>query len=235
MVKNTDNTNGSDSKRTYYDDCGIWDTNRGRCHKQPYLLSENFSTIFLKNGTYCNRQRIKGKAVFIPIEPTPTPAEIVTMHRYETTLKSNPDFKKHVSWFTSATDANLQTTAMYEYQGEYKIPASDKIRTKPEVIKQLKTDTRKPKEVYLDMNLNNSMDAPKDTRQIKNAKSREKKKTMQPTNNIADEILEVLNMMNDHPFVQQVIHKKGQVPSIICHTDEQMVDSGCSYLEMVEL
>lgn len=77
------------------------------------------------------------------------------------------------------------------------------------------------------MNLNNSMDAPKDTRQIKNAKSREKKKTMQPTNNIADEILEVLNMMNmmnDHPFVQQVIHKKGQVPSIICHTYEQMVD-----------
>lgn len=85
------------------------------------------------------------------------------------------------------------------------------------------------------MNLNNSMDAPKDTRQIKNAKSREKKKTMQPTNNIADEILEVLNMMNDHPFVQQVIHNKGQVPSIIYHTDEQMVDSGCSYLEMVEL
>lgn len=39
-----------------------------------------------------------------------------------------------------------------------------------------------------------------------------------------DEILAVLSMMNEHPFVQQVIHKKGQVPSIICHTDDQMVD-----------
>jgi hypothetical protein len=39
----------------------------------------------------------------------------------------------------------------------------------------------------------------------KNAKSREKKKTTQPRNNIADEILAVLSMMNEHPFVQQVI------------------------------
>jgi ribosomal protein S8 len=74
------------------------------------------------------------------------------------------------------------------------------------------------------MNLNNSVEAPKDTKQIKNAKYREKKKTTQPRNNIADEILAVLSMMNEHPFVQQVIHKKGQVPSIICHTEDQMVD-----------
>jgi hypothetical protein len=31
-------------------------------------------------------------------------------------------------------------------------------------------------------------------------------------------------MMNDHPFVQQITHKKDQVPSIICYTEEQMVD-----------
>ena len=74
------------------------------------------------------------------------------------------------------------------------------------------------------MNLNNSVEAPKDTRQIKNAKSREKKKTTQPRKNTADEILAVLSMMNEHPFVQQVIHKKGQVPSIICQTEDQMVD-----------
>ena len=43
-------------------------------------------------------------------------------------------------------------------------------------------------------------------------------------NNIADEMLQVLSMMNTHPFVQQVIHTKGQVPSIICYTDDQMTD-----------
>ena len=52
----------------------------------------------------------------------------------------------------------------------------------------------------------------------------EKRRKQQPRNNIADEILAVLTMMNEHPFVQQVIHKKGQVPSIICHTEDQMVD-----------
>ena len=52
----------------------------------------------------------------------------------------------------------------------------------------------------------------------------EKRRKQQPRNNIADEILAVLTMMNEHPFVQQVIHKKGQVPSIICQTEDQMVD-----------
>ncbi|CAC5399028.1 unnamed protein product [Mytilus coruscus] len=43
-------------------------------------------------------------------------------------------------------------------------------------------------------------------------------------NNKADEILEVLSMLNEHPFVQQVNHKKGQVPSIISYTEDQMTD-----------
>ena len=33
--------------------------------------------------------------------------------------------------------------------------------------------------------------------------------------NIADEILEVLGMVNEHPFVQTVIHNKDQVPNVI--------------------
>lgn len=42
--------------------------------------------------------------------------------------------------------------------------------------------------------------------------------------NVADEILEVLGMVNDHPYVQTVIHNKDQVPNIICYTQEQMQD-----------
>ena len=130
-------------------------------------------------------------------------------------LKSNNSFKKHVFWFTSATDQSMSRIALYEYSGTYDLPSTDKVRTNPKVIQKIKEDHRKPKEIFLQINLNNSVEAPKDTRQIKNAKSREKKKTTQPRNNIADEILAVLSMMNEHPFVQQVIHKKGQVPSII--------------------
>jgi hypothetical protein len=62
----------------------------------------------------------------------------------------------------------------------------------PKVIDELKTDTRKPKPMYTDMNLNNSLEAPTNTTQIKNAKHREKMRTTQPTNNIADEILAVI-------------------------------------------
>ena len=42
--------------------------------------------------------------------------------------------------------------------------------------------------------------------------------------NVADELLQVLAMMNDHPFVQQVIHRKDQVPAIICYTQDQITD-----------
>ena len=87
--------------------------------------------------------------MFIPIDPPPAPDEIVTMHRYETALKANPEFKKHVSWFTSATNCSFHATALYEYLGTYDLSASKNVRTNSKVIDKLKADTRKPKtDVY---------------------------------------------------------------------------------------
>ena len=56
--------------------------------------------------------------------------------------------------------------------------------------------------------------------------SRKEKKKNECVNrlNIADEILEVLGMVNDHPFVQSLIHNKDQVPHFICYTNEQIID-----------
>ena len=162
--------------------------------------------------------------MFIPIYPPPAPEEIVTLHRYETALKANPEFKKNVTWFTSATDGSLHATALYGYLGTYDLSASENVRTNRKVIDKLKTDTRKPKQMYTDMNLNNSLEASKNIKQIKNAKYRDKKRTTQPTNNIADEILAVINMTSNHPYVQQMIHTKDQIPSVICHTEDQMID-----------
>ncbi|CAC5380483.1 unnamed protein product [Mytilus coruscus] len=149
------------------------------------------------------------------------------MHRYETVLKSNSAFKKHVSWFSSTSDTTLTEIALYEYQGTYVINSDNKVRTHPKIIRQVQSEfsDKKPKEIFLQMNQDNSMTAPHDTKQIK-MQNTGKKKANQPSNsnNIADEILEVLSMLNDHPFVQQVIHKKGQVPSILCYTEKQMTD-----------
>jgi hypothetical protein len=44
--------------------------------------------------------------------------------------------------------------ALYEYSGQYKINSTDKVRTNPKTIQQIKTEvqTKKPKDVYLQMN-----------------------------------------------------------------------------------
>ncbi|KAL3876976.1 hypothetical protein ACJMK2_034747 [Sinanodonta woodiana] len=42
--------------------------------------------------------------------------------------------------------------------------------------------------------------------------------------NVADDTLEVLRMMNEHPFVQTMVHNKDQVPSFICYTSDQITD-----------
>ena len=64
-------------------------------------------------------------------------------------LKSNNNFKKHVSWFTSATDQSMSRIALYEYLGTYDLPSTGKVRTNPKVIQQIKFIYRKPKEIFL--------------------------------------------------------------------------------------
>ena len=64
-------------------------------------------------------------------------------------------------------------------------------------------------------------------RVINNLKYEEKKKERVARANrlnVADEILDVLGMVNDHPFVQTIIHYKDQVPGIILYTNEQILD-----------
>ena len=71
------------------------------------------------------------------------------------------------------------------------------------------------------------MNCARDFRVIKNLKYQEKKKEKIARSNrmnVADEILEVLGMVNEHPYVQSIIHNKDQVPNIICYTNQQILD-----------
>jgi hypothetical protein len=43
-------------------------------------------------------------------------------------------------------------------------------------------------------------------------------------NNVDDDILNVLSMVKDHPFIQKVEQSKNNVPSIILYSYEQMTD-----------
>ena len=143
------------------------------------------------------------------------------MHRYQTFLKEDNNFRKHVTWFTSTSVETLSTVALFDYSGTFPNPQNkvNFIRTHPKTMNVIKEElkTKPPKQIYLDMNRNDSINAPKDTKQIRNAKYRNKQKEKPMySKNVADELLQVLAMMNDHPFVQQVIHRKDQVPAIIC-------------------
>jgi hypothetical protein len=53
--------------------------------------------------------------------------------------------------------SSSHATALYEYLGTYDLSASENVMTNPKVIDKLKTGTRKPKQMYTDMNLNNSL------------------------------------------------------------------------------
>ena len=90
-----------------------------------------------------------------------------------------------------------------------------------------KVDSKKPKEIYAELKRDDSSNCARDFRVVRNQKQNEKKKIKNNrTNrdNIADEILDVISMVNVHPYVQTVIHNKDQVPSVICYTDDQVKD-----------
>ena len=88
-----------------------------------------------------------------------------------------------------------------------------------------------PKSVYnylIDQS-NESM-APMDIKQVQNKKYNDNKRDRQNhntgmyRNNFADNVQGVENMVYTHPFVQQVIHTKDKVPTVILYTQEQLLD-----------
>ncbi|CAC5399212.1 unnamed protein product [Mytilus coruscus] len=140
LVTNVDNmsrkTNNLHSK--YYDDCGIWESSKGKAFHQDYLLSDNFRTIFLKNDQYCTKVRQSGKTLFVPITPQPESTSIVTMHRYSTVLKDNNSFIKHVTWFNSSFANDLPSIAVYEYSGTYSLEnATNYVRTHQKTLEKV--------------------------------------------------------------------------------------------------
>jgi hypothetical protein len=60
-----------------------------------------------------------------------------------------------------------------------------------------------------------------------------KKKNGVPTSgNVADEMLNVLQMLNNNKYVQKIEHPKGEIPCIILYSDLQMLDFQ-KYVEIV--
>jgi ribosomal protein S8E len=82
----------------------------------------------------------------------------------------------------------------------------DKMRTK--------VGKDRPQVVYADQLQNiTSINQPRDTKQVRNLNYREtkKRKVTSHQHTVADEILQVIDMVDTHEFVQEIVHTKSSV------------------------
>ena len=190
------------------------------------------------NGEYCTVQSKKRN--FIPLAPQPDESDIVVMTRYHTALKRQTTYIKRATWFNNTANENISKLAFVEYVGELtesetphgnaKRETAPYKRTNPEILdkaaEQLKT--KKPRQVYKDMLLENEAAAPKHIPQLWHLKFREEQKDKTYAgNNIADEIANLEPMLETHEFVQKIEKSKGptgQIPAIILYSENQMKD-----------
>ncbi len=108
----------------------------------------------------------------------------------------------------------------------------------PTKLDKLKEQTKhhKPKDVYEQHTLAESdiIDAPRSKKQVENVRYSTKKKEHQPTEkraNFTDQIGQLQNMVQTHPLVQELIHTKGKIPSVVLFTKEQVLclSAHCSH------
>ena len=111
------------------------------------------------------------------------------------------------------------------------------IRTTADTLEKINTHikTQKPKDVYRDLLANDvttDHNAPRDLKQVQNQKYLDRKKQRpQPSYsacNSADHMLSALSLVNDNPFVQQVIHAKDEIPTFILYSEDTIEDLKCT-------
>lgn len=213
-------------KSQFWDDCGAWVSGAPN-NKSIFVCTPGMKLrkVVLRNGQYCFERQRQKKTIFIPLEPQPDPAALLTIHRYYT-KHTNSNYERRISWLETE-DTETPRHACYEYKGEFPESSEDQyVRLRPEVMERMKADLKsaKPAKVFLEADI---IDGPIKMKQVHNAKYRDKKKT-QPQGtqrgNLADHVQHVENLAHTHPFIQQVSHSKEKVPKVILYTQEQIED-----------
>ena len=227
-------------RSNFDDDCGAWLSKSSSTKKTLfYCVDQTFRMVQLKNGQYCTKRL----GEWVPLEPQPLEEQIMVMRRFYTCLKRKPEYKKRVTWIeTIGKGMNITCTdkAVVEYLGEFpttvsmhgnskKGSCSEYVRTSESVKSDIKDKVKndQPRNVYSEMVLNNSMEAPRDLKQVQNFKqANTKQKRVHTANrkNTADDVQTLINMMNDNPYIQEIIQMKGKPPMVILYTDDQLKD-----------
>jgi len=90
-------TDDHSGQAVYADDCGVWNAKSSTTICTTYaVVSGRLVYVTLHNGKYCTGGR---KGVWIPLQPQPSPTNIVRAHRHYATLKADTSYRKRVTWF----------------------------------------------------------------------------------------------------------------------------------------
>ena len=243
VVNNINNLHKRNKKISseFYDDCGIWDTKSGCSPKTIYLVNGNkFTQLVVKNSVYCIEKQVNKKRTYLPLEPQPEESQLLIVHRSYSKLKKSPQYQRRVTWISQAPEGfqSVQGVALYEYIGTYPGPSIHEkatkstrpyIRVPKSVMGQIGEMNQcvGPMQAYQRLTeTNNESMAPVDVKQIQNKKFRDKRveNPNQYRSNFVDHLQGVENMVYTHPFVQQVVHTKDKVPTVILYTSEQLLD-----------
>lgn len=231
VVQNEENSKRfKEGKRNvFWDDCGIWKSKCGGTTRSVFIRANNHFK-FIKFQTRKDD----------PLITFPESTHIILARKYYT-LKSKCDYKKRISWIDNG---NESTPPIYlaEYIGVpprnhdshgNNVDKSNRyVRSSEKVMAGIRkmADTHSTKEIYNTLSYDCSFGGPRNTKQVKNIQYQARRKDNNSTNNanIADHILQVITMIQDHEYVQQLIHTKGRPPSIILYTKEQLVHMLCA-------
>ncbi len=246
VVDNNENIKrrNSGGKSKFPDDCGAWSDSSST--KKHHYVSENGSLVYIELKNKLFYKYSKGEKR--PLDPQPKMDDVLILKRYYTSLKRAPDYKKRVTWvekYPTNNRENSKCIAVVEYIGIFPqnivphgnakhcnadyVRSSEAVKTKlTEKVKNNNGSLLAPRKIYEEMVLEDPENAPQDLKQVQNVKYLENKKNRHQTNtehrrkNIADDVLSLLNMFHEHPFVQEIIQTKGKPPSVILYLKEQL-------------
>ena len=233
ILDDENNERRADGKNgKYADDCGVWDSKKGRVVKSVFVKSEDntLKSVVFRDHQHCSKKFLKGKTTYEKIEPQPSIENIVQFNRYYCTLKRCSTYKRRIS----RIDNSGVKLALMEYIGKYpeqSAPHGNAIhhdtgytRTNLNVLEKIAelAKEKTPREIYKKMTLDDSFEAPKDFKQCQKVKSKQTKKLeIGSKTNLADEVLECISLVDSNDFVQQVCKVKRKMPNFICFTDVQ--------------
>jgi hypothetical protein len=167
------------------------------------------------------------------------PQDCATISLHTTILvhKSDPTYRRRVSWFWNHPALPVKGIALVEYSGREpeKILAHGNnlndndpyLRTHPQVLDKVQAADRcvSDKGLYDRLTSTDASDVPRNTRQISDARYRTKNRAgpkLPPGSSIADDYAAAYAMMADEQIIHKYVHIQGREPWIVLMLPEQV-------------